>query len=333
MYQDRLSLYQDIEAFTESKVICYVTGDRKNMEVQIGDDVVEHFAEHLDNIGKPKKITLVIYSRGGNTLTGWSLVNLVRQFCKEFDVIIPSKAHSTATLIALGANSIMMTKQATLGPIDPSVNGPLNPQSPGNNPLARIPISVESINAYFEYVKSLGIKNKGGLDKIVVDLASRIHPVVLGNVYRSRTQIQMLGRKLLSKHLRDGERIEKILSFLCSESGSHDYTIYRDEARDELGLKINTPNDDEYLTIKKLHNDYVKELKLLTPFDPNVELGTENACDYSIVRGIVESVKGGSTKFISEGVLSRTQIPGPLPNQHQEGVQDRRSFEGWKNDK
>ena len=332
MYQDRLSLYQDIEAFTESKVICYVTGDRKNMEVQIGSDVVEHFVEHLDKMEKTQKITLILYSKGGNTLTGWSLVNLMRQFCKEFNVIIPSKAHSTATLIALGANSIIMTKQATLGPIDPSVNGPLNPALPGNNPSSRIPISVESINGYFEFVKALGIKNEGGIDKIVIDLASRIHPVVLGNVYRSRTQIQMLGKRLLSKHFQEEAKIEKILSFLCSESGSHDYTIYRDEAKDELSLNIITPNADEYIKIKNLHNDYVKELKLLTPFDPNVELGTGNACNYSLVRGIVESVNGGSTKFMSEGALSRTQIPGPLPNQRQEGVQDRRLFEGWKND-
>ena len=59
-----------------------------------------------------------MYTRGGNTLAGWSIINLIRQFCDELEIIIPSKAHSTGTLMALGANSIIMTKQATLGPID-----------------------------------------------------------------------------------------------------------------------------------------------------------------------------------------------------------------------
>lgn len=331
MYQERLSLYEDIEAFTESKVICYVTGDRQNMEVQIGHDVLDHFVEHLDKIGKSQKITLILYSRGGNTLTGWSLVNLIRQFCKEFDVIIPSKAHSTATLIALGANSIMMTKQATLGPIDPSVNGPLNPQMPGPNQLARVPISVESINGYFEFAKELGVNNRDGVTQILLDLASRIHPVVLGNVYRSRSQIQMLGKRLLSNHIEDEDKIAKILSFLCSESGSHDYSVYRDEAKNELGLNLIKPNDDQYAKIKALHDDYVVELELLSPFDPNVELGADPAKNYSLVRGLIESVEGGSIKFISEGSLTRTSVPGPVPNQVQEGIQDRRSFEGWKN--
>ena len=38
--------------------------------------------------------------------------------------------------------------------------------------------------------------------------------------------------------------IDEIISFLTSESGSHDYTIYRDEARDELGLNIEKPDDE-----------------------------------------------------------------------------------------
>lgn len=60
------------------------------------------------------------------------------QFCSEFEVIIPHKCHSTGTLIALGANKIVMTKQATLGPIDPSVNTPLNPHVEGAPPDARV---------------------------------------------------------------------------------------------------------------------------------------------------------------------------------------------------
>jgi len=255
VYEQRKALYSRIETFTDSKVICYVTGDRQNMEIQIASDTLEYFVEHLDKIGKVNKISLILYSKGGNTLTGWSLVNLIRQFCEEFQVIITSKAHSTATLIALGANSIIMTKQATLGLIDPSVNGPLNPQAPGPNQLARIPISVESINGYFEFVKSMSITDGGELSKIMLDLANKIHPVVLGNVYRSRSQIRMLGNRLLSRHIKDDKKISKILDFLCSESGSHDYTIYREEAKDELGLMITKPNDEQYSIMKQLHDD------------------------------------------------------------------------------
>ena len=70
MYEQRKEYYKQIEEFTGSKVLCFVTGDKQNMEIQIADDIVPHFVEHLDAIGITKKITLIIYSRGGNTLTG-----------------------------------------------------------------------------------------------------------------------------------------------------------------------------------------------------------------------------------------------------------------------
>ena len=58
-----------------------------------------------------------------------TIANMIRLFCDEFEVIVPSKAHSTATLICLGADRVVMTKQATLGPIDPGINDPPNPPS------------------------------------------------------------------------------------------------------------------------------------------------------------------------------------------------------------
>jgi|GEM_PF-2340954 len=62
------------------------------------------------------------------------------------------------------------------------------------------------------------------------------------SLYRIRSQIPMLGRRLLPNHMDRQEDIDKILDFLCSESGSHDYTVYRREARELLGLPIETPS-------------------------------------------------------------------------------------------
>lgn len=43
-------------------------------------------------------------------------------YCDELQVIIPHKAHSAGTIISLVANEIIMIKQATLSPIDSSIN-------------------------------------------------------------------------------------------------------------------------------------------------------------------------------------------------------------------
>jgi hypothetical protein len=332
MYKDRIELYKKLEEQRESKLLVLVTGDRPGLDTQIAQDILEYCGRHLDALSTPdfpKKISLWLYSRGGETLAGWTIANMIRQFCKEFEVIVFSKAHSTATLISLAADNIVMTKQSTLGPIDPSINSPLNPQLPWGGPEARVPISVENVAGYFELAKKeFGIKDKKDLTAIYLKLSDHVHPVALGNVFRTRTQIQMLAEKLLSKQVvpLSSKVHKKIIRILCSESGSHDYTITRREARSDLGLKVETPSMDLYRLLKQIHEDISNELELNSVYTPNIFLGNDQQKDYLFKRCLVESASGGSYKFISEGRLSKAMTPKG------EALQDQRTFEGWRKD-
>lgn len=341
MRAQRLENYRWIEGNRDSKLIVYVTGDRPGMETQIGQDILDYFSEHLDTIGKVNKITLLLYTRGGHTMTAWSLVNLIRQFCNEFEIIIPSKARSSGTIICLGADNIIMTKQATLGPIDPSLNTPLNPQNPSvpNNPASRLPVSVESIQGFFDLAKNeLKLKEDSSLKDILLSLSEKVHPLVLGDVYRTKVQIQMVARKLLEKQLGNGdaEKIDKIILFLCSDSGSHDYAIYRDEAKDELGLSIEKPNDEQYSKIKEIFEDIREELKLLDPFNINIELGAANSCQYTCRRVLIESIDSGTDVYVTTGTLVKQiqQInqPPPHPPIMRTAIENSKNFEGWKHE-
>lgn len=40
----RKELIQQLESIRKSRIICYFTGDRKNQEVQIGDDVLPNYS-------------------------------------------------------------------------------------------------------------------------------------------------------------------------------------------------------------------------------------------------------------------------------------------------
>lgn len=333
MLADRIKDYADLENARNSKLLVYVTGDRPGWETQIHSDVLDFFANHLDAFNMPKKISLLLYTRGGVTLAAWSIVNLIRQFCEEYEVIVPSKAHSAGTLMCLGANSILMTKQATLGPIDPSVTTPLNPIIPGAPPDAKAPVSVEAIKGYIELARDeLNIKDDNNLTEVFIKLADMVHPLVLGEVYRAKSQIQMLARRLLINQCTDEEKIQKIISFLCSDSGSHDYTINRREARDGLGLKIDKPDDSLYTLIKRIYDSIRDELQLNVPWDINQQLGNDQTANYNLRRVLIESIQSGTDVFVSEGILQRTQVqlqPGLPP---QIAVEDRRLFEGWKHE-
>ena len=241
--------------------------------------------------------------------------------------------------MCLGAKQVIMTKQATIGPIDPTLNSPLNPQNPTfpQNPQARVPVSVESIKGYFEYAKKeLDIKSENDLANIFMGLSQQIHPVVIGNVFRSRSQIQMLANNLLSNHFEDKKKIKEIISFLCSDSGSHDYPIYRREARNSLGLNIETPSMEFYGTIKKIYDDIAKELELNQLFNPNILLGNNPAANYSVRRVLIESVHDGTDVFISEGTLTKNNVQinqgMGIPPITRTTIEDNRKFEGWKHE-
>ncbi len=145
----------------------------------------------------------------------------------------------------------------------------------------------------------------------------------------------MLARKMLKYQVTDEIKIQKIISFLCSESGSHDYTINRREAKNELGLVIEEPNEDLYKLINCIYTSIKDELELLQSLDPYSYMGMEREKEYSIKRTLIESVNGGSDYFISEGrfvkhiISLNPTIQGATPIK-QEGIADSRIFEGWK---
>ena len=330
---NRLDLYKQIEEQRNSKLLVYVTSTRPGMETQIANDILPKFIEHLDRIGDVPKISLYLYTNGGQTMTAWSLVTLIRSFCNDFEVIIPSNCYSSGTLICLGANRVVMTKQATLGPIDPSISGPLNPMIPGiNNPNAKVPVSVEHVNAYIEMAKKdFGITDQGYMKDILLQLSEKIHPLTLGQVYKSKSQIQMLARKLMKFQDLEEEKKDAIINFLCSESGSHDYSIRRKEAAESLGLHVEKPTPDFYTIIKSVYDSISEELELENPFEPQKAIKDAEQLDYSYRRVLIESVNNGSDVYVSEGILRRTTTPMTgMP--HQKVITDNRTFDGWKHE-
>lgn len=330
MYRNRAELYKKLEDKRKSKLMVYVTGDRPGLETKIAHDVYDLMVDQLESMGETEKISLYLITRGGDVLAAWSIVNLLYQYTDKLEVIVPSRCHSSGTLICLGAERIVMTRSATLGPIDPSITHPLNPQIPGAPPEAKIPVSVESIEGYIQLIKEKFSAKSENDEAIIAALSEKVHPLVLGQVYRTKGQIKMLAEKLLKKNLKNKENIDKIISFLCSESGSHDYTIHRKEAAEELGLNIEKPDTETEDIINGIYEDIKGELELGKVLNPNDYLKNTDFAEYNFKRGILESVYGGSDYFTAEGVFRRR--PMQTPHGMQNGIDEQRSFEGWKHE-
>lgn len=80
------------------------------------------FASMLKSIGPIENLDLVIISSGGDASAAEKMLDLCRKYCsKTLRVVVPLHAKSAATLLALGADEIVMGETSELGPIDAQV--------------------------------------------------------------------------------------------------------------------------------------------------------------------------------------------------------------------
>ncbi len=280
----RVDIIKEIEQKRGSRVITYITSDRQGpINARVAMDIIPILSEQLRNIGKTEKIDLFLYTAGGDTMVPWRLVSMIREYCNEFSVIIPYKAHSAGSMVALGADEIVMSDLSEISPIDPSTANIFNPTDPAN-PQNKIPISVEDVIAYFDLAKNkFGIKNDEDLTKIFnkfVEANPQIHPLALGNVNRTHNLIRLIAKRLLKSHkekLRE-EVIEKIVEYFTEKLYSHQYFIGRKEAKEELGLSFVIDADANLSALMSdLYMEYVKEMELQNnAWNPESELGSGN---------------------------------------------------------
>jgi len=306
-FQARSVILQEIGTELQAGVLAYVTGDRENLETEVGADVLRRVPRHLEAIGKQDRLALVLYTLGGDTNTPWPFVNFLRGYCDELFVLVPFWAHSAGTLIALGADKIYMTRFGTLSPIDPSVTNEFNP-SDAASPGDRIPIAVEDVLAFFQLASERGGDNADLAGDAFRRLAESVHPLALGNVKRNIEQIWQLAKKLIRLHAPDIDDAEltDLVMRLTTELYSHSHLINRAEAT-ALGLPVEQPSEELEDRLLAYYGRLKADLELLEKFDPG---GMHQAQPVVLERAYVETPTTCDT-FVTRGVISQ-QTPATL---------------------
>lgn len=287
---NRCELIRQLSEHRNSTIICYVTGDRENISTRIAPDVVRFFHRHLELMGFQPKIDLFLYTRGGDILTPWRLINLIREYTSNLSVLVPFRAYSAGTLICLGANEIVMTKMAELGPIDPTVINVFNPPD-RNNPGLRLPVSVEDVNSYFALAKNkCELANTQDMLQVFKMLADKVHPLALGNVHRNHALIRSISKKLLTLHTpKDQEAwVNNVVDHLTEKLHAHNHMISRGEAELDLGLNIIKPDARLEDLMWSLYENYEEDLQLLHPFLPGNNV--QQQPEFEVHGGFLESL-------------------------------------------
>lgn len=311
----RKVLIEQIEQLRGSRVLCYVTGDRAPAVAQIGDDAIRPMYEHLREIGETEKLDFFLYSRGGAIDVPWRIVTALRTAARDWSVLIPFRANSAATLLALGADEIILGRFGELGPIDPIMNiQRVMPVPGGPGTVMQDFVSVEDVMAYVKFVQErAGLSDQAALSIGLTKLTERLDAVALGSAHRTHSHIRDVARRmLLSRNKPHSEQtMATIVETLAERVYAHGHAIGLKTAQ-EIGLPAVAAEPKLDQLMWELLNEYEVDMKLLRPIDPAAALAGTDKYSEDAVIAIVET-KAAAHEFTGKVEISaRRQMPQNL---------------------
>jgi len=234
----RIECYKAIEDYRKRPLIAYATSTRVGVPAIIAGDAVREFIDQIDSIEEGNSIDVLIHSTGGDPLTAWKLMSLLRERFENIGVLVPSMSFSAATLFALGADEIVMHPHSSLGPIDPQITI----TTPDGKPRV---FSFEDVGAFLRFLsEEVHLTEQAVLSPVVDKLFSAVDPVQVGAAKRASELSTEVGERLLQMHMtstEDRTRARSIAEGLNKSFFAHGDAVSRTRAR-VLSLKI-APDD------------------------------------------------------------------------------------------
>lgn len=296
-FHERQALYAQVENIRNRPLIVYVTSARQGSSGLIAADTVPEVLQQLQALPpNTTELDLLLVSNGGDPTVAWRVVSLIRERVKKFSVLVPQAAYSAATLIALGADEIVMHPHGNLGPTDPQIQAPRKGKDSSANDSVHF--GSEDLAAFLKFARDeVGLGDQAQMLSVFSRFCDDVGSVAIGIAARSAQLTVTMGEKLLQLHMLDESSKAKaraISEKLTRDFFHHGYPVSRTEARD-IGLKIAASDLKIESMIWQIWEDISEELKLRQPFSPIALLREDPAC---------------SALF---GPVPQLQIPANLP--------------------
>jgi hypothetical protein len=204
--------------------------------VQLDDDDCDMLQSVLQQVDTSKGLVLLISSPGGDGIAAERIVNVCRAYSGtgSYEVVVPGKAKSAATIVCMGASKIWMAPPSELGPVDPQIL-----VFEDNEPRF---YSAHNLVKGYDDLFANAVASTGKLEPYVQQLQH--YDIREINQYRSLITLSIeMSKKILGAGMMAGitpSEIEgKIKIFLEPGAGTyvHGRPIYRQEATD-CGLNV-----------------------------------------------------------------------------------------------
>ncbi len=197
------------------------------------DNDVMAMHDILEATGRRDKLTLLVKSDGGSGMASLRMIHLLRKYTERLTVVAPLNCASAATMLALGADTIVMGPLSYLTAVDTSLEHDLSPLDHTNN---LVPVSNDEVDRVIRLWKETAFR-RGDAVNPYQELYKYLHPLVIGALDRASSLSLMLCREILGYHMKDLRKAERISRRLNSSYPAHQYPITSREAR-RLGLNV-----------------------------------------------------------------------------------------------
>lgn len=244
LYSKTQKLVEELESKLGSTLLCYWNSPNGSV---CGNDVVA-FYEILKSVKSKNELYLYIKSDGGNGKASLRIIHLLRNYFKKITALVPLECASAATMLALGADKILMGPLAYLSAVDTSLTHDLSPIDKNNNLVS---VSQDELS---RVIKLWNTQARTKETNPYFSLYSHIHPLVFGAVDRASSLSIKLCNDILSYHMKDKKKAALISNQLNSNYPSHSYPITISEAK-KIGLNVEP--------LDKSLNDLFLELNIL----------------------------------------------------------------------
>jgi hypothetical protein len=277
---ERIGMYEKIEDIRNRPLITYITSSRPNAAGKMATDAIPELIDQFVCLPAGcAAVDLLVVSYGGDPTVAWRIMTLLRERVDTVGVLVPQSAFSAATLLALGADEIVMHPYGNLGPVDPQIE--VHRQKPGSPEREIFQFGSEDLAGYLNFVReSVGLTDQANLKSAFEMFCNEVGSVPIGVATRSSRLSLSMGEKLLRMHMQDdaeGQKAKTIAQTLNSKFFHHGYSIGRKEAK-EIGLKAIDATPELEQLMWDVWRNIEDELKCREPFHPITELINSGRC-------------------------------------------------------
>ena len=301
MLEHRIEIIKRIELLRGRPLISYVTSIRPNMSASMAGDAITPIIEQIEQIPSDEdKVDLLIISNGGDPITSLRIVNLLRERFKKVSVLVPYVAYSASTVLALGADEILMHPYSNLGPVDPQLTVTRNNE---NGIRENLSFSSEDLRNFIEFVKSdVGISDQEHLVQVIHPLIKEVGALSIGSAKRSQQLSLTLSEKMLSYHVKDSNKAKTIAQALNSSYYNHGYAVGRTEAK-RIGLPVINPDPELEKLMWELWKDYSDEMKCDLPFEPVREILNDEEAKKKVMEVPIVNLPGNTPPDAAQAII------------------------------